>query len=484
MNQNSSITSTSMKANNLKITKRNILNENIKSFFPDNNTALNKNTTTIEPLIEMLKYALTGTTSTEIESATKNRIDILRTHRNSFSSLNKPTKSMVDFAVIMFIIIKISETNKNISDIEKIDFNPIKNIFASNEHFKIAFKKFSIEHKIKVDNIPNSYLESIKYDGVFSIIKLNNIDFDMSNFNSSTKSEYICVKNQHIRKFFNNNQINEKKSEAKKYFNNLIKKKIDTIEDKDIRNDAILKLSLFMKTINLAQRKFVKSKFNYSQLIELATPIFDALKIKDEKEKIDFIKHSIFINFHKNNGLHLKRVTLQIPLITLATAALFMTVVGAIYLASDWWFTIVGATVEGAHDIEGVGRDMILEKLGGNFNVGDRLYSYTNNMEKIWLKLSNSFDRESDTMENINDKFKGSSLYYTNIRNKDLHKFLNNKSENDKKIAKFREIMNKLKSESTQIRNSDLKLTDLTFNKKSTEVLTKTLSTDDGSTES
>lgn len=472
------IQSSSMKANNLKITKKNILNENIKSFFPDNNIALNKNTTTIEPLIKMFKYALTGTASTEIESATKNSIDILRTHRNSFSSLNKPTKSMVDFAVIMFIIIKIRETNKNISDIEKIDFNPIKNIFASNKHFKIAFKKFSIEHKIKVDNIPDSYLKSIKYDGVFSIIKLNNIDFDMSNFNSSTKSEYICVKNQHIRKFFNNNQINEKKSIAKEYFNNLIKDKINTIKDKDILKDAILKLSLFMKTINLAQRKFVKSKFTFFQLMELAAPVFEALSIKDEKEKIAFIEHSIFINFHKNNGLHLKRVTIQIPLITAATAALCATVIGAIYLASDWWFTIVGATVEGAHDVEGVGRDMIFEKLGGNFNVGDRLYSYTNSMKEIWLNLSNSFDKESDTTENINNKFKGSSLYYNNIKNQALHEYLKDKSANYIKIAKFREITENLKNESAQIRHSDLKLMDLTFPKKNTMRLTRTLSTE------
>lgn len=406
------------------------LKENCKFIFSDKKNSIKINDEAIE------------------KNSNKSSLQTICTQRNYFSSERSFTKSMIDYAIIVFFkdILETNNDNK---------FKKLIEIFSNPNNFKNAFNKFlkslGVENNIyNINNIPKNYL-SIQYLGNISKIKLNTIDLDLKGYNFKTINNCKSVKNKVFREL-HQDEIKDLKIKSFNYFVEKIKT-IDTtdinIEKNKKEAEKILKLAFFLKATNLILRKFTNCRFNFNDFNELANPLFNLLDIKDDNEKFDFLNHAFMLNFHRNVGLYCKRSG-QILLIAATAAALCITVFGAIYIAREWYLTIIGAAVEGAHDFEGVGKDMIFERLGMNFQAGDRIHSYTKGMTNIFDQLSIKYNQ----LDNINLSEKLPS-------NDQLDELLNSNISKEEKLNCLKNIMNKLFDEGSTIRNGDLNLIDI-----------------------
>lgn len=368
-------------------------------------------------------------------------INTICTQRNYFSSPYSFTKSMVDYAIITFIKDIINKNN---------DFTRLIEIFSNPKNFKSSFIKFLKSLNVNnIEYIPQSYL-NIKYLENIAKIKLNNIDLDLKQYNFKIINNYKAVKNKTFRDL-TQGEIEQLKTESKKYFVNKVNHVL-TSSGLENKTEMILQLTFFLKATNLILRKFTNCSFNFNDFKKFAGTIFDFLNITAEQDKFDFLNYAFILNFHKNIGLYWKRALIQTPLIIATSVCLCITVFGAIYIAKDWFLTMIGAAVEGAHDLEGVGNDMIIERLGLNFNAGDRLYSYTDGMQSIFNKLSIKYQGlDYDGIE-LNEKIPS---------NNQLYKLLNSELPKQDKLNCLINVMKKLSNEGATIRNSNIDLIDI-----------------------
>lgn len=389
-----------------------ISNENIikliEYVFSDNKKSIEK----------VIEYKFSGNNTfiyCENNKGLKSHIDILKRHRSKDQS--HYTKSLIDVAITLYIAYIINDKEINS---ENKGYNGLKSVFDDEfeNHFVNFLKTTCKISKEVVTKIKPSYIKYIKLLTGTTYIKLNNYILDINsvavdNTQCHTSGQLNKVKNSTIRNNLSHDEVQDLKKEAQDYFNKIItsinSKTTNNTPDKQKQQDLILKIIHFNKMLNVFSRKFSEGEFNYANYIEIAekTEIFKGLAIESPHDKLEFINHSIMLNYKRHKGINLKRILFKAPLLTLSLATTISgMIIGAMtslpgIIALGGFLTIAMLTFFIVGGFESLTfSTYAFTRLAQMINCGDSYNKYTNSATEVFIKLTQAYNNE----EKINGK--------------------------------------------------------------------------------
>ena len=406
-----------------------------------------------EEMNSVITYIFTDTKGVKFDKDICAELDKLKINRGRDRGC---TKSMLDVAATVYIasIVKSDEEH---------GVNKLKEIFANGfaEAFRIFLRSNGVQDDT-INRIPRSYFRTIKYTGI-SYIKFNNYVLDISSYgNKILHGLNNPLKNHILRDTFTTEAIAEKKNDARNYYNDICGK-VANIQPVAVKEQCKLQLIYFLKILNLTQRKNCISDMDYRHLKTIAEPIFSALNITGEVEQLQFINHGMFLNFHSNRGMHLKRYLVKIPVIALGLSALLLAIAPLAH--GGWTALVVAGGVMGVLIAIGATIDITnilqtgatgLKESWRNLNSGDSLASYTNSTRDIFIKLLNVQDSDQPAITPKN--YKSHHLWSKVPKTSNILKFFSNKNklDADQQMDTHKLIMQGMYNSGNQIRNTEL----------------------------
>jgi hypothetical protein len=401
----------------------------------------NSNKLTQESIINIIKYIFADQSADE-DSAfiDQNILENINQLKENIDTLKQNigikkvtyTRSAVDLAMILYLTYVINDPNtRNNTN----GYNGLDNIM--NNSLSTYFKEF-LEKECKINpsiikKIPNRYIYAKRINGTL-YIKLNNYMLDTNivttnNAIDRTKFDsHLIVKNKFIRENLSIKEIKELKEEAKKYYDN-INTKIKNISQQEKQTLLKLNLTAFIKLANKSQRNLSKENNTIVDYIKLATDlkIFDLLDIKNNQKKIEFIQHTLMLNYHSNKGMILKRIFIKIPFglinIGLLFGGLFLGIKEAMLVISketgltEYILSFIMSFEE--TNVLRYGLTGLKSFLAG-INSGDHLNSYTNSTKiffqellgenfkntQIWKTIKTQHNKPlKEILESVNNEF-------------------------------------------------------------------------------
>ncbi len=382
---------------------------------------------TNENIKKLIKYIFSGNEEQSITEFENNKnlqhilssIALLKKHRSN--NKNYYTKSIIDVAITLYAAYIIN--TEDVND-KNAGYGGFKNVFES--EFKHNFIDFlcltcGITTK-EIEKIKPEYIKHIKLLKGTTYIKLNNFILDINSVANNNMQPRILgpleeLKNSTIRDNLSYEEVKDLKKEAKDYFNEIIKnietKKKNNPTAHEDKQDLILKIIHFHKIVNVFSRRFSDGKFNYVNYIEIAekSGIFDSLQINSQYDKLEFINHSIMLNYKHHKGMTIKRI-LKVPIlgISIATTITGM-IIGAInalpiIMAAGGIATIGMLICFIVSNIEGLGIYIFLSfnAISRSIDCGDRYNKYTNSTTELFIKLTQAYKNENESIKKSNYK--------------------------------------------------------------------------------
>lgn len=383
---------------------------------------------TNENIIKLIEYIFSDSEELSITEFENNKnlnpilslIDLLKKHRSN--NKNYYTKSIIDVAITLYTAYIIN--TKDVND-KNAGYGGLKKNFE--DSFKDNFINFlcitcKISTKV-IDKIKPKYIKHVKLLKGTTYLKLNNYILDINsvavdNMQSRTLGPLDELKNSTIRDNLSYEEVKDLKKEAKEYFDEIIKN-IKTIKRnnptaKEDKQDLILKIIHFHKMVNIFSRRFSEGKFNYVNYIEIAekSGIFQGLQIESQHDKLEFINHSIMLNYKHHKGMTLKRIFFKAPLLTLSLATTITgMIIGAmnaipIIIAAGGIATIGMFICFMVSNVEGLGFYIFLSFNATSrfLDCGDRYGKYTNSTTELFIKLTQAYKNENKSINKSNYK--------------------------------------------------------------------------------
>ncbi len=189
--------------------------------------------------------------------------------------------------------------------IRKINvFSQIRNLLVdptAKSSFKILLTRQGLDFKIN-----NHTIKSIPIDEKIGIMN-KNILAALEENNWGLVLDIPKTKNAETREIFNESVIKANKKQALDVYKLLVENKLDTIEGEDKKFTTVKLIIHFNQICNLLLRHEFGLTVSYAELSKIAEPIFANLQL-DENQKNQFIRATIWLNFHRNTGQLIKQV--------------------------------------------------------------------------------------------------------------------------------------------------------------------------------
>ena len=321
--------------------------------------------------------------------------------------------------------------------------------------------------------------------------------------NFSNDPTTFGVKNKEIRSNFSEKQVKQFKTQAKGYYDT-INNKIDTIditeqyleglqsykgfkwiqewqpileqgfnlseEEKNqlkelIQQELSLKIILFNKILNQSQRNLCEGmELNYHDLSDIAESygIFQALNIVTEHDKLEFINHSIMLNYHSNNYMQLKRWAIKIPLCVIGIGAAIASIIGACttgITAASLVSGMLGVVVIAGSVVDLVNN---IRLSGGgvyhginSINSGDPLDWYTDSAEEMFAELLKKYSKKKKHAGKNENDYRKYELWDSTPKSSDIREYFEKHGKKES-LDHMKRCGNDLLNKGVLLRNNNL----------------------------